>query len=138
MPNGPDDRIVLPKQLPTVGMPEDLTPKWYATNSQQGTFGPAVALGPRLKGFWLSDIKKFLANLPPAGQPLPVLWPPQPKRANHMAPAMQYGRKPGGKVITDPVTGKRRYVLPERRLITRPTRRDPPDDLPALSTEAAQ
>lgn len=135
MPDGPDDTLVLKKQFSAVGLPP-LTNAWIAKNTKQGTFPSPVALGPGLKGWRLSDIKKFLANLPPAGHPLPRLFTPQPGPPVRMAPAMLLGRRPGGKMVTDPVTGKRRYVLPERRLITRPTRRDPPDD-PPLS-EAAQ
>lgn len=106
----------------------------------EGRFPKPGWLSPYVQFFEADELDIFFANLPTDGpQDPPVLWEPQPQRVyRKMAPAMTYGRKPGGKVVTDPVTGKRKYVVPERRLITRPTRRDPPDDLPLLSTEAAQ
>jgi hypothetical protein len=137
MPDAPQDKLVLHKHFPDFGLP-NWSNNWLNILMDEGKFPPAVSLGRTIKAWWLSDIQKFLANLPRAGETLPVRWPQRPKAPLRNIPdAVRWGRPPGGKVVTDPGTGQRRYVMPpKRQLITRLTRRDPPDDTDPLARAA--
>jgi hypothetical protein len=88
-----------------------------------GKFPPAVGLGPRITGWWQSDLVRFMQNLPPPNQPLPVLWPARPKAPLwNIGPEGRKGRKAGGRLVVDLLTGKKRYV--HHVEIKRPTIRE--------------
>jgi len=62
-----------------------------------GIFPPAVQVGPNRIGWVESDIERFIASRPPAGEPAPRLWPGRERKPKNRSKPV--GRPPGARVI---------------------------------------
>jgi hypothetical protein len=122
MPDFTHDKLILRKDFGDVGLP-NFSKSWLSLLISAGKFPPAQQFGARLRGWWASDIQTFLQNLPEPNQPLKVLWPARPKaELKNIGAEGRKGRKAGGRLVRDLLTGRMRYVV--RIVIRRPVVRE--------------
>jgi hypothetical protein len=120
------DKLVLYKHLGDFGLPP-WSKSWLNVLMDEGRFPPVNCFGAHTRGWWASDLRRFLENLPRSGEPLRVLWEPRPRSTATIKNIGEEGRKgrpPGGRLVVDLRTGKKHYRMRADIKLARPTIRD--------------